>query len=486
MEEFVLEGKETKYFYSCPECSSPIEIVNINNYIIEYKCFNKNLDHGAKTGNKISIEDFIEVMRNQDIEQNEKCDKKKHNNNIYECYCFECHENLCQECLSSREHLNHDKISLKEILPRENERKMFENIIKELSKNKLENLKKLYELLIDSFDANKNNYYYAINLNHALIYYININPYFKANFSKEEIERIMGIEKFKNNNYLKVAKSILQENQKKLVDYEKEITELIQNIAKYKKEIDNLNKDIIDHKTHISILNQEYKEELEELNGQNNLLNKEIIKIKEENKKLSETINELKNKCNTIIFEGSKIINKSEDIIFIINYIQQNDKNFFFNKIKLLYRGSRDGDNTNICHLLCDNKKHVLIIMKSENGKIFGGYSKIGFKTKNFEDEYENIPDNNSFLFSIDLQKIYPVVKDENVICNRDYNIGLCFYNALSFYDNFIKKIHHNISPFINFKFQGLNEETKFEINANEIEFRYHDIEVYQLEKNYF
>ena len=80
---------------------------------------------------------------------------------------------------------------------------------------------------------------------------------------------------------------------------------------------------------------------------------------------------------------------------------------FDFKEIKLLYRGSRDGDRTKTCHSLCDNKPNILIIMRSDTNLIFGGYSKIGFKI-NKRGEYKK--DNNSFLFSVNLNKIYILV----------------------------------------------------------------------------
>ena len=50
----------------------------------------------------------------------------------------------------------------------------------------------------------------------------------------------------------------------------------------------------------------------------------------------------------------------------------------------------------------------------SDTGYIFGGYSKIGFKTNNNNNEYKI--DNNSFLFSVNLKKIYPVIKNTEAV----------------------------------------------------------------------
>ena len=173
------------------------------------------------------------------------------------------------------------------------------------------------------------------------------------------------------------------------------------------------------------------------------------LNIKNENKKLWEEIDRLKKyheipnqKENKISNFDSKIIESKDSISFILDYIKQNDKTFNFNNIKLLFRGSRDGERTKTCHELCDNKQNVLIIMKSETGYIFGGYSKVGFKVNNNLD-YKI--DNNCFLFSLNLKKIYPVIKDKKVICHIREDCGLCFYSSLAFRDNFMRKKNNNI-----------------------------------------
>ena len=41
----------------------------------------------------------------------------------------------------------------------------------------------------------------------------------------------------------------------------------------------------------------------------------------------------------------------------------------------LIYKASRDGDKSENFHSKCDNMKNTLIIIKSKNGKIFGGFT---------------------------------------------------------------------------------------------------------------
>ena len=223
---------------------------------------------------------------------------------------------------------------------------------------------------------------------------------------------------------------------------------------------------------------------------ENTLLKKQISKketeinlLKEENKKLWNELNQLKkeNQKDKIYYTNypidSKIVNSSEDIDFILNYIRKNDKSFYFNNINLLYRGTKDGDRTETCHKLCDNKKNIIIFMKSDNGYRFGGYCKIGFKT-NINKEYKI--DNNCFLFSIDLKEIYPVIENKEVICYTSNKRGLCFYSSLIFNDKFLTKSQSFVC--IDdcddyFKNLPLN----IGINGGKKEFKCLELEVFQL-----
>ena len=214
-------------------------------------------------------------------------------------------------------------------------------------------------------------------------------------------------------------------------------------------------------------------------------INNEIGNLKKENGKLWEVNNNIyyiPDIYNRIIMLkklkesfDSKIIDSINKINFIFYYIKENDKSLNFNNLKLLYRASRDGDNTKICHELCDNKQNVLIIIKSDIGYIFGGYSKIGFKTsKNWDGE----KDNHSFLFSIDLKRIYPAIKDKNTIINSDETYGLCFTGSLYFKDNFFYK-SNSFGNYIKEHFNGL--EDKFEMNGGKKFFKIKELEVFQL-----
>ena len=251
------------------------------------------------------------------------------------------------------------------------------------------------------------------------------------------------------NYLLEKIKSIETNNKNERIRQENEIKDLNEKVSKYINESSKLKENIMNYKN-------------------------EITYLKDENKKLWEEINNLKKfieKPQNKSFD-SKIIGSINTIDFILNYIRQNVN---FKEIKLLYRGSRDGDSTKTCHELCDNKQNVLIVMKSETDYMFGGYSKIGFKTS----EWDKKVDDNSFLFSINLKKIYPAIKGQKVISHAPESAGLCFYGSLAFYDKFMNQNNWNSSSESSKYFNGLDH--KYEINGGNYNFKFKEIEVFQL-----
>jgi len=140
-------------YYNCTKCSSPIEILSINENecSIEFKC-NNNDSHNLI----IPINDYLEKMKNftNKNSNNDICIINGHNKNKFECYCFDCNKHLCKECLKSRIHIGHNKINIIEIQPNQEELNIIENIIKSyedkidlLEKEKLKKAKEINEKL---------------------------------------------------------------------------------------------------------------------------------------------------------------------------------------------------------------------------------------------------------------------------------------------------------------------------------------------------
>ena len=284
------------------------------------------------------------------------------------------------------------------------------------------------------------------------------------------------------NNYLNEIKKIETNTLNNHERMKKEIYELKQKDEKNQKEIGNLKENINQYKkirnilfititSLIFIFSIILKNKFTTF--KKSFLNDNIINDNEYN--YENNIPKEPEKINTIFetknfYEGSLI----NSIDFVIEHIKQKYKLININQIKLLYKSSRDSDNVKICHKLCVNKKNIIIIIKSDNNYIFGGYTKIGFKS----DILKNSIDNKSFLFSVNLKKIYPAIKDKNVIGHIDEKRGLTFTGSIYFYEGFMKRNNY-ISNSINEYFYGFND--KYEMNGGKNKFIIKELEVYQL-----
>ena len=157
------KGEQENECYSCTECSSDIEILDLDekNNILSFKC----PEHGEKT---ITIKEYLENMlkntflyikcsickkQKNEINNNESfkycfnckiniCHKciynheknhifietnktnikcLKHPNNLNKSFCIDCNSHLCEDCLKQRKHMMHKKINIIEIQPTQDE-----------------------------------------------------------------------------------------------------------------------------------------------------------------------------------------------------------------------------------------------------------------------------------------------------------------------------------------------------------------------------
>ncbi|KAJ5067344.1 btb/poz domain-containing protein [Anaeramoeba ignava] len=131
--------------------------------------------------------------------------------------------------------------------------------------------------------------------------------------------------------------------------------------------------------------------------------------IQENENKLKEFIQFIqKENGNSFIFKtrfklDSEIIQVNEYADKLREWI--NDNEFFF-KMEKRYSTKREGIDCKKWHSICDNKGKTLVIIKSKDNFIFGGFTSIGFtndKSK-WSDNYGNngyISDPNAFIFSL-------------------------------------------------------------------------------------
>ena len=205
------------------------------------------------------------------------------------------------------------------------------------------------------------------------------------------------------------------------------INNLVNKVNSLEKQVETLNNEVIKNEIDIEILFNEIKE----LKKEREIKGNEIF--------------------NNI---DSKIVNYQE-INFIADYLKQTplfqNKKIIFN---LLYRGTRDGDDTFNLHQKCDKYKNVIILMKSEQGKRYGGFSNIGWESRE-KNKPEYQIDDNAFLFYIDNHKMFKAIKGKNKICWVYSNeFGMSFYRALMFYNKFLTKEHCNLGKGLSENFE--------------------------------
>ena len=273
-----------------------------------------------------------------------------------------------------------------------------------------------------------------------------------------------------------------------------QLQELLQNennkYTKLENNYNQLKNENMKLKEFIQNENNRYKELESICNQQKNEYKKLQELIQKENKRFNELDNkymELKKKYELLKEESqigfkadaSNILSSPNKFKFITNYIKIKQPSFNFNEIKLLYRGSIQGDRTKICHQFCDDKQDILIFIKTEKGNIFGGYSKIGFKTSN---KATYLMDNDCFLFSVNYEKIFPCIENKCHISHISDVCGLCFTGSLCFFDNFMTSNDNCIYKTIQQFFNRLDEP--FEMNGGKSNFRCKELEVYQLIQN--
>ena len=152
-DQIIFPELEKDGYTICPYCLSAIEILNIKeeNNEIEYRCIEEEKVY------TMSIKEYlrkIDEMKNKNIEViKDKCDI--HNNNKYVCYCLDCKYHLCNECLKTRKHINHRKSNIIEIKPREEEKEIIEEVIRDYDK-KLNEIKLEKEAKEKDYEEKKN------------------------------------------------------------------------------------------------------------------------------------------------------------------------------------------------------------------------------------------------------------------------------------------------------------------------------------------
>ena len=249
---------------------------------------------------------------------------------------------------------------------------------------------------------------------------------------------------------------------------------------KLENDIKNLKIEIEDIKNN----NKSLKEEIKNLKDDNsnekneiNYLKKEIEILKKEIEILSMNGKQIKNTISLINKMDSKIINKKEELDLIENKLKYMEK--FKNKnlsYNLIFRGTKDGELSSDFHKKVDGKDKTITIIETTKGLKFGGYI-----DKKWDSSSQWIRDDeNCFIFSLSLMKIYNSIKGKdkyqfNSTCGPNFSVFGLQYNLFN-----KSSLNIQTKESANSCFSGFTSD--YELTGGEREFQVKELEVFQIE----
>ena len=137
----------------------------------------------------------------------------------------------------------------------------------------------------------------------------------------------------------------------------------------------------------------------------------------------------------------------------------------------ILFFSKVDGDKASTFHQKCDKAKRSLVLIMDNEGNRFGGFTLRSWSGKNIQKK-----DEKAFIFSIDKNKIYPVLPDEVAIgCYPSF--GPIFFGCqIRVFDNFFTK---GGSTYL----KGLNYATEedYELTDGNQTYGIKELEVYDI-----
>ena len=249
-----------------------------------------------------------------------------------------------------------------------------------------------------------------------------------------------------------------------IIKQNKEIKDLKMNSEKEFKELkSNSQKEIKDLKTKLNDVTNELK-----------IMAEQISKLEIEHEKV---LKKKKYEDNIIVDGKSDIFHSLDEIDFIIARLRSENKKII---MKLLFKATRDGQHCSKFHSKCDGKVQQLVFVKTTKGEVFGGYTEIGFRSRN-----DSLVDNNAFVFSFLTKKIYNSKNNMKVILDSSTDgpyFNASSYGAISIYSNMLEDESHTCDIKHSY-FKGMSID--YELNNGVKNFFAQEIEVYQILYNY-
>ena len=163
-----------------------------------------------------------------------------------------------------------------------------------------------------------------------------------------------------------------------------------------------------------------------------------------------------------------EIIHDTDELELIIRKINKLNKKLTLN---LLYKATADSDKAEAFHEKCDGARKTIVLVETDKGRRFGGYTSCSWSGENVEKK-----DEDAFVFSLDKMKIYENISGEDAIgCYPKF--GPIFLGCqIRIYDSFFTKGGTTFEKGLNY-----NTEEDYELNDGEREYKVKEIEVYEV-----
>ena len=211
-------------------------------------------------------------------------------------------------------------------------------------------------------------------------------------------------------------------------------------------------------------------DELEEIR----IKNEEEIKNLRENLLYYSIKSQNNNDSKDAIYEEEEdtikgnIIHDTDELEMLTRKINKDNKKLTLN---LLYKATADSDRAAAFHAKCDEAQSSVVLVETDKGKRFGGYTSISWSGDCVDKK-----DPNAFVFSLDKMETYDNIPEEDAIgCYPKF--GPIFLGCqIRIYDKAFSKGGTTFE-------RGLNYDTKedFELTGGERVFNVKEIEVYEV-----
>ena len=221
------------------------------------------------------------------------------------------------------------------------------------------------------------------------------------------------------------------------------------------------------------------KNNYNEIDSNNNIINKNGFEMN------YYFLKDIKTKKITKVKGLYDIFHSPEELFMIVNrilykfykYKKNSNTLNYENKLNFcilsIFDSSIHGDSASTFHSMCDYKYNTISIIETKSGHRFGGYTSECFESP---EDYFDKKDNLSFVFSLDKNKIYDVIKGKYAIsCDKNY--GPYFRDdQICIVDEFFSNESGTC-----IKGKGFNTSKNYELNSGKKYFTVKRLQVFQI-----